>query len=59
MLQEVNQNLKLIVSYYQGVSQFTCEKYNHTYQSVNDLTTKFGSQLNLSKKNAIRIKEQF
>ena len=56
MLQQVNQNLKQIVPYYQEASQFTCETYNNTIQSANEFATRLGTQVDHSKKNVIRIK---
>ena len=57
MIEQLNQNLKQIVTYYGEAADFTTKTYEQTFKAVNQIQTQLENRVSLTKKNVFNLKQ--
>ena len=57
MIQQLNQNLKQVLPYYQEATDFTSNTYSQTLKTASEIQTQVENKVRLTKKNVLNLKQ--
>lgn len=57
MIQQLNQNLKQVVPYYEEAADFTTKTCSQTLKTVSQIQTQVENRVSLTKKNVLNLKQ--
>jgi hypothetical protein len=57
MIEQINQNLKQIVPYYEEAAILTTKTCQQTFKTVNQIQTQVENRVSLTRKNVLNLKQ--